>query len=98
MVYGDRSLGDDCWGAKDRIRHQRTDSNRLRLERHRGERGPAVEPRKRGGAGMAVMVGDEKGVEPELLDPSPSTDQRAELRIRNVENPESKLGHGSVLQ
>jgi hypothetical protein len=44
------------------------------------------------------MVGDEQEVEPELLDASPPFDQGRKRRIRNIENAESKLGHGSVLQ
>ena len=47
---------------------------------------------------MTVVVGDEKEVESKLLDPSPTLNERRKLRIRNVENSESKLGHGSVSQ
>ena len=47
---------------------------------------------------MTVMVGDEEEVESKVLDPSPTLDEPGELRIRNVENSESKLGHGSVSQ
>src|SRR5918992_3963495 len=96
MVYGNRSFGDDRWIAKDGIRHEGPDSNGLRLECHRSERRPAVEPRERGRARVTVVIGDEEEVEPKLLDPSPTLDERRELRIGNDEDSESKLGHGSV--
>src|ERR671915_1479450 len=98
MVDGNRSFGHDRWTAKDGIRHERADSNGIRLECHRSERSPAVKPWERGGAGVTVVVGDEEEVESKLLDPSPTLDERRELGIRNVENSESKLGHGSVFQ